>query len=253
MLHEPRRQRTRCLYFADVAGSRCNRRDPGSVCDAIGGFNRYHAVLGTSSACIATDPSDMAVALAAIDARVRVASKDGERMIPLIDFHLLPDDHPERETALQPGEVIVAIELPPLPVAAHSTYRKVRDRASYAFALVSVAAGMTVRDGRVVDVRIALGGLAPTPACVPSRRDAARCGGFGGCVRERRCGRTGWRDATVGHRLQDRTGPAHGGRRPGRAGGDGAMSNIQNRIIGSVRTAIAGYRGSGCPVARRIR
>lgn len=156
-------QRTRCLYFADVAASRCNRRDPGAGCDAIGGFNRYHAVLGTSSACIATHPSDMAVALAAIDARVRVAGKDGMRTIPLTEFHLLPDDHPERETDLHSGEVIVAVELPLLPVAAHSTYRKVRDRASYAFALVSVAAGMTVRDGRVVDVRIALGGVAPKP------------------------------------------------------------------------------------------
>jgi xanthine dehydrogenase YagS FAD-binding subunit len=156
-------QRTRCLYFADAAASRCNRRAPGSGCDAIGGFNRYHAILGTSNACIATHPSDMAVALAAIDARVRVAGRDGARTIPLTEFHLLPDDHPERETDLHPGEVIVAIELPPLPVAAHSTYRKVRDRASYAFALVSVAAGMTVRDGRVADVRIALGGVAPKP------------------------------------------------------------------------------------------
>ena len=156
-------QRTRCLYFADVAASRCNRREPGSGCDAIGGFNRYHAVLGASSACIATHPSDMAVALAAIDARVRVAGREGGRTIALTDFHLLPDDHPERETALQPSEVIVAIELPPLPVAANSTYRKVRDRASYAFALVSVAAGLTVRDGRVADVRIALGGVAPKP------------------------------------------------------------------------------------------
>lgn len=156
-------QRTRCLYFADAAASRCNRRAPGSGCDAIGGFNRYHAILGTSNACIATHPSDMAVALAAIDARVRVAGRDGLRTIPLTEFHVLPDDHPERETDLLPGEVIVAIELPPLPLAAHSTYRKVRDRASYAFALVSVAAGMTVRDGRVVDVRMALGGVAPKP------------------------------------------------------------------------------------------
>jgi xanthine dehydrogenase YagS FAD-binding subunit len=156
-------QRTRCLYFADVAGSRCNKREPGSGCDAIGGFNRYHAILGASPSCIATHPSDMAVALVALDARIQIAGRDGVRTVPLTDFHLLPGDHPEQETALAPGEVIVAIELLPSAAAAHSTYRKVRDRASYAFALVSVAAGMKVEDGRIQDVRIALGGVAAKP------------------------------------------------------------------------------------------
>jgi len=156
-------QRTRCLYFADQAGTRCNKRAPGSGCDAIGGFNRYHAILGTSPACIATHPSDMAVALAALDARVHVASRDAARVLPIADFHLLPGDRPDRETALIPGEVIVAIALPPSAAAAHSTYRKVRDRASYAFALVSVAAGLTVKGGRINEARIALGGVAARP------------------------------------------------------------------------------------------
>ncbi|MDX6807308.1 xanthine dehydrogenase family protein subunit M, partial [Terrihabitans rhizophilus] len=156
-------QRTRCLYFADAAGSRCNKREPGSGCDAIGGFNRYHAILGASPSCIATHPSDMAVALAALDARIQIAGRDGVRTVPLTDFHLLPGDHPAQETALAPGEVIVAIELLLSAAAAHSTYRKVRDRASYAFALVSVAAGMKVEDGRIQDVRIALGGVAAKP------------------------------------------------------------------------------------------
>ena len=156
-------QRTRCLYFADVAASRCNKRAPGSGCDAIGGFDRYHAILGASPACIATHPSDMAVALAALDATIHVAGAQGARAIAIGDFHLLPGDHPERETALAPGEVIVAVELPPVAAARHSTYRKVRDRASYAFALVSVAAGLTMEGERIVDVRLALGGVAARP------------------------------------------------------------------------------------------
>lgn len=156
-------QRTRCLYFADVAGARCNKRVPGAGCDAIGGFTRYHAILGASPACIATHPSDMAVALAALDARVHVAGASGTRTIAIGDFHLLPGDHPERETALEPGEVIVAIELPPALVAAHSAYRKVRDRASYAFALVSVAAALSLEGDRIGEVRIALGGVAARP------------------------------------------------------------------------------------------
>ncbi len=155
-------QRTRCLYFQDAA-SRCNKRNPGSGCDAEGGFNRYHAIIGTSPACIATHPSDMCVALAALDARVHVAGAAGERAIPLVDFHLLPGDRPDRETLLSPGEIILAVEIPPSPAARHSAYRKVRDRASYAFALVSVAAGMTVREGKVDDIRIAFGGIAPKP------------------------------------------------------------------------------------------
>ncbi|WP_260599266.1 FAD binding domain-containing protein [Sphingomonas endolithica] len=156
-------QRTRCLYFADAAGSKCNKRVPGSGCDAQGGFTRYHAILGASPSCIATHPSDMAVALAALDARLHLASAAGVRILPLLDFHQLPGDRPDIETILAPGEVIVAIELPLSDVAARSTYRKVRDRASYAFALVSVAAGLALEGDRIVNVRIALGGVAAKP------------------------------------------------------------------------------------------
>jgi xanthine dehydrogenase YagS FAD-binding subunit len=156
-------QRTRCLYFADAAGSRCNKRLPGSGCDARGGFTRYHAILGTSSECIAVHPSDMAVALAALDARVHVASATGMRTIALCDFHCLPGDYPDVETVLSPDELILAVELPPSQLAARSDYRKVRDRASYAFALVSVAAGMQMDGDRITDIRIALGGVATKP------------------------------------------------------------------------------------------
>ncbi|QAY75380.1 xanthine dehydrogenase family protein subunit M [Sphingosinicella sp. BN140058] len=156
-------QRTRCLYFQDEAGSRCNKRVPGSGCDAQGGFDRYHAILGTSSACIASHPSDMCVALAALDARLHLAGPAGARTLPIVDFHRLPRDRPDLEHALAPGDMIVAIEVPPAGSGARSDYRKVRDRASYAFALVSVAAELTVRDGRVDEVRIALGGIAPKP------------------------------------------------------------------------------------------
>ena len=156
-------QRTRCTYFYDDEGSRCNKRDPGRGCDAIDGLNRAHAILGASSACVATHASDMCVALAALGAVVHLRSEDGERRLPLTDLHRLPDDHPEIETVLEPGELITAIELPALPFAAHSTYRKVRDRASYAFALVSVAAALELEDGTVKDVRLALGGVATKP------------------------------------------------------------------------------------------
>ena len=156
-------QRTRCSYFYDAAGSRCNKREPGGGCDAIGGFNRYHAILGASESCIATHPSDMCVALAALDATVHLAGPDGDRMVPLIDLHRLPGDTPQIETVLRRGELISAIELAPSAAAANSAYRKVRDRSSYAFALVSVAAGVEVVDGRIRDVRIALGGVAAKP------------------------------------------------------------------------------------------
>ncbi|MDF2704939.1 xanthine dehydrogenase family protein subunit M [Nonomuraea muscovyensis] len=155
-------QRTRCLYFYDGAAA-CNKREPGSGCDAIGGFNRYHAVLGTSESCIATHPSDMAVALAALDAVVEVEGTGGTRRVALGDFHRLPGGTPHVETTLEPGELVTAVELPGLPVAARSRYRKVRDRASYAFALVSVAAALEVRDGAVSAVRLALGGVAAKP------------------------------------------------------------------------------------------
>ena len=156
-------QRTRCTYFYDVDGSRCNKRNPGQGCDAIGGFNRIHAILGASSACVATHPSDMCVALTALGAIVHLRSSRGERTLPITDLHLLPGDHPEIETLLEPGELITAVELPPLPMAARSTYRKVRDRASYAFALVSVAAAIELEGDTVKEVRLALGGVAHKP------------------------------------------------------------------------------------------
>jgi xanthine dehydrogenase YagS FAD-binding subunit len=156
-------QRTRCLYFYDKEASRCNKRQPGQGCDALGGFNRYHAILGASSACIATHPSDMCVALAALDAVVRLKGAGGERTLPFTEFHRLPGDRPDIETALEAGELVTAIELPSLPLAANSTYRKVRDRASYAFALVSVAAALELDGDSVKDVRLALGGVAHKP------------------------------------------------------------------------------------------
>jgi xanthine dehydrogenase YagS FAD-binding subunit len=155
-------QRTRCIYFYDDA-ARCNKRVPGDGCDAREGFNRNHAVLGASQACVATHPSDMCVALAALDAAVTVRGKNGSRDIPLTAFHRLPGDRPQVDTELEPGELIVAVTLPPNGIAARSSYRKVRDRASYAFALVSVAAGLEMEGGTIKDVRIALGGVAHKP------------------------------------------------------------------------------------------
>jgi xanthine dehydrogenase YagS FAD-binding subunit len=157
-------QRTRCSYFYDTDGSRCNKRAPGAGCDAIEGFNRNHAILGASVMCVATHPSDMCVALAALDAIVHLQSGRGTRSLPFTDLHRLPADHPEIDTALEPGDLITAVELPPVPFAKISTYRKVRDRASYAFALVSVAAALQLDgDRRIQDVRIALGGVAHKP------------------------------------------------------------------------------------------
>ena len=156
-------QRTRCTYFYDHEGSRCNKRSPGQGCDALDGLNRSHAVLGASPACIATHPSDMCVALAALGAVVHLRGARGARTLPLTDLHRLPGDQPELETMLEAGELITAVELPALPFAAHSAYRKVRDRASYAFALVSVAAALELDGDTVKDVRLALGGVAPKP------------------------------------------------------------------------------------------
>lgn len=156
-------QRTRCSYFYDTDGSRCNKRSPGEGCDAIEGFNRIHAILGASSACVATHPSDMCVALAALDAVVHLRSTSGERTVALCDLHRLPEDRPDLETVLDPGELITAVQLPASDRAAHSTYRKVRDRSSYAFALVSVAAALTLDSDTIVDARLALGGVAPKP------------------------------------------------------------------------------------------
>jgi xanthine dehydrogenase YagS FAD-binding subunit len=155
-------QRTRCVYFQDVSKP-CNKRTPGAGCSAWDGYNRNLAILGTSEACIASHPSDVAVALVALDAVVRVLGPRGERAIPLVDFYRLPGDEPWRETILEHGDLITAVDLPPLAFAAHSHYRKVRDRASYAFALVSVAAALDVANGIVRDVRLALGGVAPVP------------------------------------------------------------------------------------------
>jgi xanthine dehydrogenase YagS FAD-binding subunit len=156
-------QRTRCAYFYDNEGSRCNKRNPGEGCDARGGFNRYHAILGASDHCVATHPSDMAVALAALDAVVHLRGPAGERSMKLTELHRLPGDRPDLDTVLSPGDLITGIGLPPLPEAARSAYRKVRDRSSYAFALVSVAAVLSVEDGMVHEVRLALGGVAHKP------------------------------------------------------------------------------------------
>ncbi len=155
-------QRTRCVYFQDISKP-CNKRDPGSGCPAREGYHRNLAILGASEACIATHPSDMAVALVALDAVVRVLGPNGERTIPLTSFHRLPGEEPQRDTMLEHGELITAVDLPPLTFATHSHYRKVRDRASYAFALVSVAVAIDVADGIVQDVRIAFGGVAHVP------------------------------------------------------------------------------------------
>ena len=157
-------QRTRCAYFADTA-SPCNRREAGSGCSAIGGETRLHAVLGWSEHCIATHPSDFCVPLAAFDAVVEIEGADGRRDVPLADFHCLPGDTPARETVLEPGALIVAVRLPGTAAgfAAHARYLKVRDRMSYAFAVVSAAAGLRMADGRVAEARIALGGVAARP------------------------------------------------------------------------------------------
>jgi xanthine dehydrogenase YagS FAD-binding subunit len=156
-------QRTRCHYFTDVGFASCNKRKPGSGCAALDGSNRIHAILGASEQCIATHPSDMCVALAALDAVVEARSASGTRSIALVDFHRLPGTAPERDTELRHGELITAVMLPPSPFAAHSHYLKVRDRASYEFALVSAAVGLDIRDRSVRDARIALGGVAHKP------------------------------------------------------------------------------------------
>lgn len=155
-------QRTRCYYFFDTAVP-CNKREPGSGCSAIKGYNRMHAVLGTSSSCIATHPSDMCVALAALDAIVHIEGVNGKRSINFLDFHLLPGDTPDKETMLQQGDLITAIEIPSLPFASNSTYVKVRDRASFEFALASAAITLQVSGGTIQNVRIALGGIATKP------------------------------------------------------------------------------------------
>jgi xanthine dehydrogenase YagS FAD-binding subunit len=155
-------QRTRCLYFYDVA-TPCNKREPGTGCSAIGGINRINAILGTSDACIATHPSDMCVALSALDATVHVRGPNGERTIAIADFHRLPEDTPERDTNLGADEIVTAVELPPHGFRTNYTYLKIRDRLSYAFALVSVAAALEIDGGRIRETRLALGGVAHMP------------------------------------------------------------------------------------------
>ncbi|QXI58562.1 xanthine dehydrogenase family protein subunit M [Pseudomonas sp. OE 28.3] len=155
-------QRTRCYYFYD-ASVPCNKREPGSGCPARTGLNRIHAILGASEHCVATHPSDMCVALAALQARVHVEGRGGARVIEFADFHRLPGDTPERDNLLADDELITAIELPPDHLASHSHYLKIRDRASYAFALVSVAAALELAGDTIVDARLALGGVAHKP------------------------------------------------------------------------------------------
>lgn len=213
-------QRTRCTYFYDEDGSRCNKRAPGEGCDAIEGFNRIHAILGASSACVATHPSDMCVALAALDATVHLQGPGGQRSVPLTALHTLPGDRPDIETVLQPGELITAVALPPLAGAARSTYRKVRDRASYAFALISVAATLEVEDGAVKDVRLALGGVAPKPWRASKAEAALR----GGPATERAF------LAAAEAELADAA-PLHG---------NGFKVELAKRTIGAVLSALAG-------------
>jgi xanthine dehydrogenase YagS FAD-binding subunit len=155
-------QRTRCAYFYDDA-ARCNKRTRGAGCDAIEGFNRYHAILGASSSCVATHPSDMCVALVALDATVSLEGSRGSRDIALVDLHRLPGDTPDVETELQQGELITAVTLQANAFAGRSSYRKVRDRSSYAFALVSVAAALELDGDRIKEARLALGGVAHKP------------------------------------------------------------------------------------------
>jgi xanthine dehydrogenase YagS FAD-binding subunit len=155
-------QRTRCYYFYDTATA-CNKRLPGSGCGAIGGVNRIHAILGASDHCIATHPSDMCVALAALEAEIHVSGPSGERIIPMAEYHRLPGHEPARDNSLNSGELVTAIVLPKEGYAAHYTYLKLRDRLSYAFALISVAVGMRVQNGSIAEARIALGGVAHKP------------------------------------------------------------------------------------------
>lgn len=156
-------QRTRCYYFYDPAFPQCNKRNPGSGCGALNGFNRIHAILGQSEECIATNPSDMNVALAALDATVQVQGSNGARAISFADFHRLPGDTPNVDTNLHADELITSVDLPAMPFATRSHYLKVRDRASYAFALVSVAAVLDLQDGNIKSARVALGGVAHKP------------------------------------------------------------------------------------------
>ena len=156
-------QRTRCTYFRDASFAACNKRHPGSGCAAIGGENRMHAILGGSDACVATHPSDLAVALVALDAIVHLLGPDGGRSVPIAEFHALPGDTPHVENVLQPGELIIEIDIPAAAHARRSHYLKVRDRTSYEFALTSAAVGLDIADGRVYGARVAMGGIGTKP------------------------------------------------------------------------------------------
>ena len=203
-------QRTRCRYFYDNA-ARCNKREQNTGCDAREGFNRYHAILGASEACVATHPSDMCVALVALDAIVHLQGPAGTRSIPLRDLHRLPGDTPDVETELQPDELITAVEIPSLAFAKRSTYRKVRDRASYAFALVSVAAALDVDENGIVrDVRLALGGVAHKPwralkAEAALKGQTAGADNFRAAAEAELAGAVGLRDNTFKIELVKRT------------------------------------------------
>jgi xanthine dehydrogenase YagS FAD-binding subunit len=166
-------QRTRCLYFQDVSKP-CNKRVPGSGCPAREGEHRNLAILGASDSCVATNPSDMAVALTSLDAAIHIEEPDGVRVIPIAELYRLPGDEPQRETNLHHGSLVTAVEVPPLGFGTCSTYRKVRDRASFAFAVASVAAALDVVDGVVRDARIALGAVAPVPWRARRAEDALR-------------------------------------------------------------------------------
>ncbi len=200
-------QRTRCAYFYDTA-SACNKRQPGAGCEARGGDTRLHAVLGYSDSCIATNPSDFCVPLVALDAMVEIAGKTGQREVPLEDFHRLPGDTPEHESVLEPGELIVAVRLPAeaAQFAAHARYLKVRERTSYAFAVVSAAAALRIESGTIAEARIALGGV----ALKPWRARAAEVSTGWRTTRWNRvppCRRSGARrcEAVRRQRIQDRT------------------------------------------------
>ena len=209
-------QRTRCYYFYDVTKP-CNKRNPGSGCAALAGFNRIHAILGASDDCIATHPSDMAVAMRALDAKVETVNRDAEtRAIPIAEFHRLPGKTPEIETSLKPGEIITAVTLPPPPPGVQ-VYRKVRDRASYAFALVSVAAIVDSTHGRIRSARLAFGGLAPKPWRYRTGR--AKTGRRACEHRHLQCGRgcgSGRRPRLRRQRFQDTADAAHPAQRAGR-------------------------------------
>jgi xanthine dehydrogenase YagS FAD-binding subunit len=166
-------QRTRCAYFYDLV-TPCNKRQPGAGCSAVGGLNRMNAILGTSESCIAVHPSDMCVALAVLEATVRVTGPRGERVIALSDFHRLPGDTPQRDTNLEGDELITSVELPARGFAANYTYLKIRDRLSYAFALVSVAVGLELEGGTIKQARFALGGVAHKPWRDPAAEAALR-------------------------------------------------------------------------------